>query len=483
MSMPARYVLTLKFAVAMALLAVALLFIVGCTTTDPHRKVKAADYGIPCVERVDRECESTSLIRSVVDHEYLLSVVEIDEQGVLQDTMQRDQLLQELKGKDDLYMIVFVHGWHHSAQPNDPDVIAFRKRLRFTKLRYPQKQVVGVYIGWRGASLDLPGLRYLTFWDRKEVSEEVGRNGLLPLLLQLESIKNKGNDNVLLLVGHSFGGSVLFNAVHQTMLQRLVQAPLGSQDIKGFGDLVVLINPAIESMRYAPFHDAIQERGRGPDAFNPQQPVLLLVAASVKDDAVTIAFRMGRTLSTMLEAHRDYKAPQYRMRTKEAVASQAEMDITAIGHYELHRTHKLDAEHSWVRALQKQGLSPKDEKVSYVCPTRDRGWLLKARERRGNVVAGEQWTSGNSRSEEKDGLPRLIKDPSGLMIEHQIGTHPANPYWIAETMGTVIPDHSSITQRHFWCFVDLVLQEGRGPLAKETPKPVAEPQDASDKVN
>ena len=61
--------------------------------------------------------------------------------------------------------------------------------LRRTKTPDPRSQtrkIVGVYIGWRGRSIDLSGLDNITYWDRKAVAEQVGKGGVTELLLRLE---------------------------------------------------------------------------------------------------------------------------------------------------------------------------------------------------------------------------------------------------------------------------------------------------------
>ena len=85
------------------------------------------------------------------------------------------------------------------------------------------RKVVGVYIGWRGESIDIRGVNNLTYWDRKAVAEQVGRGGVTEFLLKLEkALRNPEtelNKNVFLVTGHSFGGAVVLSALHEVMFR------------------------------------------------------------------------------------------------------------------------------------------------------------------------------------------------------------------------------------------------------------------------
>ena len=131
------------------------------------------------------------------------------------------------------------------------------------------RRVAGIYVGWRGESIDLPPFNYLTFWDRKNTAQDVGYLGISELLVKLEEIANVNNvmhpdlKNRLVIIGHSFGGAVVFSATSQILASRFVDSQEGKAftgDAGGFGDLVVLLNPAFEALRYAPFYDMAQTR-------------------------------------------------------------------------------------------------------------------------------------------------------------------------------------------------------------------------------
>jgi len=181
-----------------------------------------------------------------------------------------------------------------------------------------EEEVIGVYVGWRGESWTLPLVRYTTFWDRKNTSEEIGRGSLVEFLTRLERATKPDpqSRHKLMLVGHSFGASVVFNSMSQLLLARflldaekLAAERTGSAHsqskpglVSGYGDLVVLVNPAIEATRIMPFFGALNEftvkqySAKQIDLFAQGQPPRLLILSSEGDWATRGTFPIGRAL-------------------------------------------------------------------------------------------------------------------------------------------------------------------------------------------
>ena len=290
-----------------------------------------------------------------------------------------DKLLPE-SAENDLLIAVFVHGWKHSAAPNDVNIKTFRKVLaglsegeRHISQTYnrPARQVVGIYLGWRGGSVTVPFAENLTFWERKNTAQKVGHGGVTEVFSQLESLKrardseqkdkeaseqkdekdceqkdkknneqkNKRSGTRLVIVGHSFGGAIVYSSLVQILQSRFIHTtgPDGvSSDAEHFGNLVVLINPAVEALQFAPLSDMSTERGT---YFKPQLPVLA-VLTSEADYATRYAFPVGRNLSTLFENDRNIKRMNKTSRREETIL-EGEANITAIGHFHPYQTHKL----------------------------------------------------------------------------------------------------------------------------------------------
>ena len=376
---------------------------------------------------------STHSVESSDQH--ALFFVEFDEQGRMYDDRQFDQLFSYLDGRvncgADLSIVVFVHGWRHNAQHDDGNVALAREVLTFTFQgeragRHPNqlrnrtgeaeaasttpcvgapadqqaREVVGIYVGWRGKSMDGGRNALLQNWelpsvfDRKNVAQSVAIGSVRELFSRLRVFQYRvnGNENLcdqgaepfqckrvrMLIVGHSFGGLLVFNAVSPSIMDSLNAgagvrtdapgacleapeelgpgerpAPRGARPagaeqrsalVRSFADLIVLINPAIEGVRFEPLHQALQRRMRSRD--NPicpnQKPVLVVVTAD-NDYATRYAFRAVRAFSTLLEddspqglVHED-AADKLAMRRREEQQS----SINTMGHVERFQTHDL----------------------------------------------------------------------------------------------------------------------------------------------
>lgn len=333
------------------LLSLALL-VSGCASNGIYRNEFSS-----CVVSAQQSCEAHAiqLHGAKTEQEYLLGFVEIDDQGQLRNRQQMQTLLDELyvmAAKDSLLINVFVHGWHHNAKPLDPNVESFKASLaQLSQLESrmsaaqnkPPRKVVGVYVGWRGESIDVPYLNDITFWDRKSTAQEVGHLGMSELLLKLEEISNVKNTQEppiksrLVIVGHSFGGAAVYSATSQILASRFVDSRENknfTDTAKGFGDLVVLLNPAFEALRYAPLYDLAQARC----SYFPEQRPRLVILTSEGDKATKYLFPLGRVFSTFFETH----GPINRDDCHRPVSYQeGAADRSTVGHFEPLLTHEL----------------------------------------------------------------------------------------------------------------------------------------------
>jgi pimeloyl-ACP methyl ester carboxylesterase len=299
---------------------------------------------------------------------YTLGFVEFDDQGQLYDRRQMHALLDYLyraAARDDLLMTVFVHGWHHNASVNDDNIAHFRQSLLMlsrlersdarARGRQPRK-VVGIYLGWRGESVTVPVLNVMTFYGRKEAAQTVGHGGVTELFARLEEIRDTresvrdgaGGANRLVVVGHSFGGAVVFSALSQILMERFVdtRGPVGtSSNVRGFGDLVILINPAFEAAQFATLSDMANERA----TYFPDQAPVLAILTSEADYATKYAFWAGRALSTAFDSHRSVRRLN-KGSGREQEIDQGKADRNTVGHFEPYITHRLDSDRSLDKA-------------------------------------------------------------------------------------------------------------------------------------
>lgn len=416
----------------------ALLFVLaGCSSNTPYR----TNLNV-CKPVTQTSCSSSAIIHHEANQadEYYLGFVEFDDQGQIR---KRDQMqsvvnkFYDIAAQEDVLLITFVHGWHHNAASDDKNVKSFQKLLaRISRVESqsteqgnrPARKVLGLYIGWRGESIEIPYVNDLTFWERKNTAENVGLMGVTEVLLKLEEIVNvkagmettepKPLNSRMVVIGHSFGGAVVFTALQQILSDRFIDSRRSktfSGDAQGFGDLVVLVNPAFEAMHYATLYDISQQHCRN---YFPTQLPKLAILTSEDDLATKWAFPAGRFFSTFMESHttltRHYceNNKPIAMEIKEGKA-----DVTAIGHFKPYQTHNLDA--------------ISDAK---------RSELTKLR---------TIWSSQQTGS---------FLDFEGSRLSHLNRTHPLNPYLNIEVASELIANHNDIWGEEVVSFLrDLIV--------------------------
>lgn len=318
--------------------------------------------------------------------DFSLGIMEVLDDGTI-DPIQKKQVFQMLETETEPggLLVVFVHGWHHGARTCDRDLCCFRTVL--SKLKQSRdaaygkevegQNVVGVFIGWRGESRQTPTINTATIWDRKDVAETLGRGSAKELLLEIkETYWEPQEELTMISVGHSLGGALLFQAAKETLTgnisdieeqkvrsYRIARADCDREQalaagVKarrlGFGDLVVLVNPALEANEYTALdadlfdfakngwqRDQLTKATLPYDKNRPypdnQLPVLVAIA-SLTDSAVGTIFPLSRLAI---------------FPTKPAILSRADERL-GIGHYKPHVTHHLGHADAFTEADRKQ---------------------------------------------------------------------------------------------------------------------------------
>lgn len=344
------------------LLIITTLFVMsGCAQNAAYR----SDF-TPCTFNQQGDC-----IKNAIQHhapgeenEYRLAFVEFDDKGLLRHREQMEAVFNDyypVAAEDDIMMIVFIHGWHHNAMSGDSNIQEFRNLLeKIARIEnasrdaknHKSRKVLGLYVGWRGESVLVPLLNETTFWERKNTAHNVGLQGVTELLLKLEEIVNikKGMETEprplnsrFVVIGHSFGGAVLYTSLQQVLADRFIDSRSDktfSDDAKGFGDLVLLINPAFEAIRFATLYDMSQQ---GCRSYFPTQLPRMAILTSEKDYATKYLFPAGRIFSTFFESHTTLKRHQCTANgPKELTVKEGKADRTTVGHFEPFLTHKLE---------------------------------------------------------------------------------------------------------------------------------------------
>ncbi|WP_426212609.1 hypothetical protein [Massilia sp. TWP1-3-3] len=286
-------------------------------------------------------------------HEPKDFVVQVDDDGKIWDKQAAERAVDTIRSSaksKNTIVLVFVHGWHHNADIDDSNAIKFSESLAKTRSTlddasngdagpYTRSRksltgdgslnVIGIYVGWRGRSLPMP-LDFGTFWGRKLAAERVGQGELNEFLKSINEIyRDRAKARLessrtpfmgLVTFGHSFGGQVVFKTVVETIETELKSNKTGP--LQGFGDLTVLVNPALEAAQYDDIHQMASLR-----SYEKSQAPIMLVISSQGDWARKWLFPLGRLLgSTVKRKPEDERWPLWGK---------------ALGEYTPHRTHVM----------------------------------------------------------------------------------------------------------------------------------------------
>ncbi|WP_199911735.1 alpha/beta fold hydrolase [Dongshaea marina] len=338
----------------LCILALSLL-LTACTSSQLHHSsIESCPYS------KDGDCSDSAI--QMGDHEekgkYLLGIIEYDDSGKLHSIAQKNAVLKEFReviAKEDVMLITFVHGWHNTAEPDNDNLSSFRNMLvqvsqmesigAKQQSRKPRK-VLGLYVGWRGEALEIPVINNLTFWNRKDTAHKVGEQGVSGLLIELEDIVDHktGSDSRLVVIGHSFGGALVYSSLEQVLLERYKQTRQSKGNVDGFGNLVVLINPAFEAIRYSELYKLSQTDCRPYK--NSQLPKLAIIT-SEGDWATKYAFPFGQLFSKSMvkELNQDsyYCTADGKSGEQPLKIDAKSAERTTVGHFKPYLTHRLAA--------------------------------------------------------------------------------------------------------------------------------------------
>ena len=312
-----------------------LLILAGCARNAPWRT-----DGLMSCQKESVKC-GTALIEEY--EKYDMAFVEFSERGNVFKREDLQAVLNHVKKlrQDGVTVIVFVHGWKHNANPKDSNVKDFHDLIeRTAEINTFQQRVMGIYVGWRGLSIDMGPLNNLSYWDRKAVAEQVGKGGVTELVLRLEDELRGGeqaHQNKLLVTGHSFGGAIVLSALNETILERVVSA---SKDRNGclkgepFGHGVVLLNPAIEANEALQLKEFVAEH-----CFQKGQPRLMHVMSSNADKATNWPFSIGQFFGVTLN-WRQTELPRH-FGDKEIAFQEEDLDTETVGNFVPYHTGTL----------------------------------------------------------------------------------------------------------------------------------------------
>ena len=259
--------------------------------------------------------------------------LDLSDNGELMDRCQWTDILVEIRGGPSLasgkdrskFVVFYVHGWKHNSAPADTDLSNFTALIAALShaKRDSGQDVVGVFIGWPGASSPIPGLKNLTFWGRKSAADRaIAVANVTKLLGAAANIKRLRRDpkDFITAIGHSFGARILFSSVAPVLLHNQSMAHPGSEGIYdvfyGAANLTILLNPAFEASRFSAFNS----NRRTEEQYNRAQEPTLLTISTSNDYPTKFAFPAGQILT----------------------GRWTERERTTLGNYDGYVTHRLE---------------------------------------------------------------------------------------------------------------------------------------------
>lgn len=235
-------------------------------------------------------------------HPYV--VLEFGERGNARDGSQKDVALAEIRKLRKPLLVIFVHGWHNNAATGDAEDPDRLPKHSFSQLldalgdsayiREQGFQPLGVYISWRGKSYQDVVLEYgTTFWHRYDAARDLGRT--IPCRraiseLVAEARERGPKDSRTFLIGHSFGGLVL----EQAITSSVVSAQRDGVSLPP-ADLTLFLNPASDSETALFTVDALASKGVRVGSWDEKRDFPIFASLTSESDWATgLTFPIGK---------------------------------------------------------------------------------------------------------------------------------------------------------------------------------------------
>jgi hypothetical protein len=318
----------------------------------------------------------------------------------------------------------------------------FRKLLGFLAQspHLKQFQVYGVYLGWRGEKvrsgkdplgrvLWLPS--QLSFYPIKRIGNDVGTMPMISeaLFWMVHDARNAPRPGRTVLIGHSFGAMVLENAVAQAIASGAATNIEGGGTVPAPADLVLLLNPASDSLRAKGLIEMLNRMGSsaGQRFIDKDRP--LVVSVTSEGDWATGKFFPARHRDLQhLPRHRTYSRNANDRSALPEGTNQRKFITQTPGHNKLLRSHVISVDQAQIAPSSRGAASGAaartifDQNLSAPLPSvnssKSRTWRFRSISKSGGTCTSE-----------------IQPYPEALM---QTG------YWIVQAPKEIIYDHGDI---------------------------------------
>jgi hypothetical protein len=466
-----------------------------------------------------------------------LAFIEVDDMGELFDKGEVDTALAVIRRANDQarslppqsapIVITFVHGWKNNAAPENANVEGFISALQQIYQKNPARQVIGIYVGWRGDLIRsyFPISRQFSYYNREATAIRVPGATLSTALARIAARTHENDHGLVVFIGHSFGGLLLERSVSESTASQIAQETIFSQEAQeaaetsknstdanekqiadqlerdstratqlasnSRADLVIFINPAgaateakqmldfltYNGYRYQPGLSSGSGSGDsspavpGRDADRP----LIVSLSSTADLATKVALPIGHSLPYL-----GFKN----------AGSFRNLDEKDGGKYSLQCFDPHNAQHAyWNLATKAQGAQAQG---SYYLSSTPHMQVLQSHLMLKAVGASQMKVSST-------GEVIAIQDPNAIAacdrdllnrqglnvvstfrlrdtqtcfaVQERPNRCNGTPYWVMEIDPDVVPDHSTIfTQRFIWFLIDTFFSTEGQPLVRSTPQ-------------
>lgn len=248
-----------------------------------------------------------------------LSFIEYDDQGFRWDRNQLLSATAHISATRNPLLVVFIHGWHNDASSYPhKDVENFTtllNKISQTASVRNHYNVYGVFLAWRGERIRGPNetvnqiltpVRSLTFYSCKATASTIADRGFLrdDIYKLTDAARSRTGDPakpVTVVIGHSFGGLILEEAIANDMARPRVGGP------KRMADLVLMLNPASDSMITTITQGEFQENPpaltQPPLPDGEPRPTMISITSET-DNATGLAFNVGTSTSNLFRRTR-----------------------------------------------------------------------------------------------------------------------------------------------------------------------------------
>jgi pimeloyl-ACP methyl ester carboxylesterase len=282
-----------------------------------------------------------------------LAIIEFDDHGMFWRLDQMQDTVELIRRRNDeaeqgTLVIVYIHGWKNNADPGrrKGDLAGFRANVAATAKAQHEAtgqladRVIGIYLGWRGDTSDVPIQEQFTFWDRLRTAERMASLNMREALFRIMRTTKERPGSKCFIVGHSMGGMIVGKTLAPSLTTLLLAS--GEQGVELPADLILLMNPALDGLASWQLVDflkrsqaTVELRSTDGEVQRARGPIMASITSEA-DTATGVAYPFGRTLDSLFTAFQTDDEP--------GEPSQRYLARHAVGHVEYLVSHRAYVE-------------------------------------------------------------------------------------------------------------------------------------------